>query len=381
MSDAVQLFDVLIIGGGPAGSALAYALKDSGLSIAILDKKQFPRSKVCAGWVSPEVMRLLAIDLHDYAKGRVLQEIHGFRLGLSGQGTQRVVYPGKPVSYAIRRIEFDHYLLQRCTAQILDAKPLRDMQREVGGGWLVNKQYRARLIVGAGGHFCPVARLLNANLAIELTVVAQEMEFEMNAQQQACCRISKDIPELFFSDDLLGYGWVLRKGNYLNIGLGREDRHELSVHVQAFFDDLLAQGKIPSGIEGHFSGHAYLLYPHANRSIVDDGRLLIGDAAGLAYARSGEGIRPAVESALLAASVIKRCNGDYASNNLQPFQRQIESRFGRRATGSGRAVKLPQRFKKIVARQLFRSPWFVKHVVIDNWFLQSRQKRLKAVIE
>ena len=48
--------DVLIVGGGPAGSTLAWALRDSGLDVTILDKQTFPRDKVCAGWVTPAVM-------------------------------------------------------------------------------------------------------------------------------------------------------------------------------------------------------------------------------------------------------------------------------------------------------------------------------------
>jgi flavin-dependent dehydrogenase len=66
----MQTFDVLIIGGGPAGSTLAYSLKNSGLKIGLLDKQSFPRKKICAGWVTPEVMRVLNIDLLDYAKNK-----------------------------------------------------------------------------------------------------------------------------------------------------------------------------------------------------------------------------------------------------------------------------------------------------------------------
>jgi len=61
------------------------------------------------------------------------------------------------------------------------------------------------------------------------------------------------------------------------------------------------------GASGAISGvlGAYLLlYPHARRELVRDGAMLVGDAAGLAYPQSGEGIRPAIESALIAAAVI-----------------------------------------------------------------------------
>ena len=74
------MLDCAIIGGGPAGSTLAYSLRKSDLKIGILDKQKFPRPKVCAGWVTPEVMRTLNIDLEDYVKNNTLQKISGFKI-------------------------------------------------------------------------------------------------------------------------------------------------------------------------------------------------------------------------------------------------------------------------------------------------------------
>ena len=304
--------DVLIVGGGPAGSTLAWALRDSGLDVAIMDKAQFPRQKVCAGWVTPAVMQELDIDLDDYSDGRVLQPISGFRISQLGHKQVQSHYSGDPVSYGIRRIEFDDYLLRRSQARLLTDSPFRHMER-TDSGWRVNDELNAGLVVGAGGHFCPVARAIGAKRPGEVAVAAQEVEFEMTAEQAAACTVDAEVPELFFTPDLKGYGWVFRKGNYLNIGLGREDRHRLSGHVQDFVQFLQALEKIPRDLPDKLQGHAYLLYPHALRKIFGDGVLLIGDAAGLAYAQSGEGIRPAVESALLAASVIRDCNGDYSA--------------------------------------------------------------------
>ena len=103
----------------------------------------------------------------------------------------------------------------------------------------------------------------------------------MSPGQIAECPVTGEIPELFFTPDLKGYGWIFRKGRYLNIGLGREDRHRLSAHVQAFVSYLKQHNKIPQDIPQKLNGHAYLLYPHAQREIVGDRVLLIGDAAGL----------------------------------------------------------------------------------------------------
>ena len=368
--------DVLIVGGGPAGSTLAWALRDSDLTVAILDKKIFPRDKVCAGWVTPAVMEELQINLDEYARDRTLQPISGFRVSQLGKKQIETHYQDKPVSYGIRRREFDDYLLQRSGAELLLGQAFKKLQRQ-DDVWLVNDDIKASLVVGAGGHFCPVARAVGAKLGRhEQVVAAQEIEFQMTPEQQRQCQVDERIPELFFTPDLTGYGWVFRKGDFLNIGLGREDNHKLSEHVQAFCLFLKQQGKIPQDTPEKFHGHAYLLYPHALRDVVKDGLLLIGDAAGLAYPQSGEGIRPAVESALLAAEVIRDCHGDFTQSKLRPYYEHLVARFGERQPKAGLLERLPLGFKQVLAGQLMQTHWFTRHIVMDRWFLHSQQAPL-----
>ncbi|MDX1519929.1 MAG: FAD-dependent monooxygenase, partial [Gammaproteobacteria bacterium] len=71
--------DVLIAGGGPAGSSLARGLRHSGLDVVIMDRQTFPRNKTCAGWITPAVIKTLDIDTESYARERVLQPVRGFR--------------------------------------------------------------------------------------------------------------------------------------------------------------------------------------------------------------------------------------------------------------------------------------------------------------
>lgn len=371
-------YDILIVGGGPAGSTLAWRLRHSGLRIGILDKQSFPRDKVCAGWVTPAVMQELAVDLDEYARGRTLQPITGFRISQLGQPEVETRYQDEPVSYGIRRCEFDDYLLRRSGAELLTGQAFRSMQPD-GTGWRVNEELQARLVIGAGGHFCPVARAIGARPGkSEKVVAAQEIEFEMTPQQAAACPVDARTPELFFTPDLAGYGWVFRKGDYLNIGLGREDSHRLASHVQAFTDYLRQRGRIPADTPDKFQGHAYLLYPHALREVVRDGALLIGDAAGLAYPQSGEGIRPAVESALLAGAVIESCAGDFSAAALQRYQVLLEERFGTRQPAPSLLERMPPVFKQWLATPLMRSHWFARKVIVERWFLHSQQPALAA---
>jgi flavin-dependent dehydrogenase len=233
------------------------------------------------------------------------------------------------------------------------------------------------MLIGAGGHFCPVARYLGARHATGApVVVAQEAEFEVDPQDVK--DLDAEVPELFFCRDLRGYGWCFRKGNFLNIGLGRIDSNRLSEHVSEFCEFLRRERKITCDLPGHFLGHAYQLYERAEPKLVDDGILLIGDAAGLAYANSGEGIRPAVESGLIAAEVILEANGNFDVHNLRQYQARLVQRLG---PPPKRTVNqwLPAAWLHGVATRLMRTRWFAKKVVVENWFLHSGQPALEPM--
>jgi geranylgeranyl reductase family protein len=367
--------DVLIVGGGPAGSSCAWKLRDAGLEVAILDRHVFPRDKVCGGWITPSVLTELEIDPAEYAQGRVFQPITSFRTGAIGGPELETDY-GTPVSYGIRRREFDDYLLKRSGARLLEGVALRSLERS-SEEWIVNGQIRTRLVIGAGGHFCPVARFLGAKTGGETAVVAQEAEFEMDAEQLARCRVQADRPELYFCPDLRGYGWCFRKENVLNVGLGRMDPQHLSAHVADFLRFLRSVGRVAFDVPA-LRGHAYLLYGASTREIVGDGFLLIGDAAGLAYSQSGEGIRPAVESGLLAAKTIAAAEGRYGREHLEPYRRLLAGRFGGSGNdwmmGVGR--RIPSGWIGAMGRRLLRSRWFVRGVVLDRWFLHSKDPAL-----
>ncbi len=224
--------DVLIVGGGPAGASCAWALHRAGLDVAVLDQAQFPRDKVCAGWITPAVLTALKIDTEDFGRDRVLQPITGFRVGLMGRPSIDIRYR-ETVSYGIRRCEFDDYLLRRSGARLFTGTPVRSLRRDAGS-WLVDDRFRTPMLVGAGGHTCPVARALGAHPGAEPAVAAQEVEFLLPEGARAACAVQGEQPELYFCKDLAGYGWCFRKGDYLNIGLGRDGRQGLAPQVEDF---------------------------------------------------------------------------------------------------------------------------------------------------
>ena len=192
----------------------------------------------------------------------------------------------------------------------------------------------------------------------------------MDPEQAAGCRVRADTPEIYFCRDLKGYGWCFRKGNYLNIGLGREGHQGLAEHLEDFCGFLRQGGIIPGNIPDKFHGHAYLLRGHSERKLLDESVLLIGDAAGLAYAQSGEGIRPAVESGRIAAAVVAEAGEDYRHQRLQAYAERLRARFGPEAAP---ADMIPGFARRVLARGLLRSPWATRHVVLDRWFLHNAE--------
>jgi flavin-dependent dehydrogenase len=368
--------DVLVAGGGPAGSSCAWRLRESGLDVLVVDRATFPRDKVCAGWITPQVISELALDVADYRQGRTFQAMTAFLTGAIGDGASLVTSYDRPVSYGIRRCEFDHYLLERSGARLKLGTAI-DTLRRAGRYWIVNDAIRTPMIVGAGGHFCPVARRLNepSGPRAGSIVVAREVEFAVDAGEDARFATAPECPELYFSRDMNGYGWCVRKERHLNVGFGQLDPHALPKATDDFVAFLQAKARIPRGRRWPWRGHAYALSNAPGRRVVDEGVLLVGDAAGLAYSQSGEGIRPAIESGLLAASAIVEGRGRYDREALAPYERRLRQRFPpERSIGR----LLPSRMRAPLALRLLKSPTFVRHVVLNRWFLHAHERALAA---
>jgi hypothetical protein len=162
----------------------------------------------------------------------------------------------------------------------------------------------------------------------------------------------------------------------LNVGIGRQDAHDLSGHAQRFVAMCESLRKLPPRTPPKRHGHAYLLYGQTPRPLAGDGFVLVGDSAGLAWPQSGEGIRPAVESGLLAARAI-------AEKDLTGYARAMEDRFGprsgRRAPGLSDLV--PRRLRPWLVAKLLAQPAFARRVVVDGWFLHRKQTPLSASSE
>src|ERR1035438_10535769 len=98
--------DVLIVGGGPAGSSCAWGLRESGLDTLLIDRSTFPRNKLCGRWITRLVLEKMVLHLESYAPGRVVQPIPGFRLLRIDEPQVHIDY-GRTISYGDLRSDFD----------------------------------------------------------------------------------------------------------------------------------------------------------------------------------------------------------------------------------------------------------------------------------
>jgi flavin-dependent dehydrogenase len=369
----VRRADVVVVGGGPAGSSAAWALVRRGLDVVVIDRQRFPRDKVCAGWITPPLVHGLELDLGAYARGRVLQPIRGFTVAMEDGGETAADF-GRVVSYGILRRELDHFLLLRSGAELFTGEPLREIRRD-GRRWVVNDRWSAPWVIGAGGHFCPVARRIGARPggAEPMTIRASEMEVPLPPAQRSWAGVDPELPWIRFTRDLRGYGWVVRKGDWLNVGLGLQGGTAFPRRLEGFLDGLHREGRLPPDVAGALRGHAYLLHPESPRRVADDGLLLVGDAAGLAFRPSGEGIRPAVESGMLAAAAIAAVPGAELASVARRYEDSLIARFGPRAgrVRRGPADLLPGPWRAPVIRRLLASRAFARRVVVGRWFLRQ----------
>jgi geranylgeranyl reductase family protein len=354
--------DVVIVGGGPAGSTCARALGRAGWDVLVIDRARFPRDKVCAGWLTPEVFSALDLLPDEYsAAGLTLERVSTFRTGVMGGAMVETRYP-HVVSYGILRREFDHFLLQRAKVRVLEQTPFETLRR-TGSTWVLNDTIATPVVIGAGGHFCPIARNLRGGGAVTAQpVVAKEAEFPVDGTRP-------EAPSLFFCRDLDGYGWCVPKGEYINVGLGRRSSRGFNAHVREFIAFLGTRGINACGDEINWHGHAYFAAGAGERPLIGSGLMLIGDAAGLAYPESGEGIRPSIESGLLAAQTLIAARGRYQLDDLRPYDETI------RALHPATPARPPasRALSAAIAPLLLRSRAFSRHVLLDKWFLRSAQ--------
>ena len=160
----------------------------------------------------------------------------------------------------------------------------------------------------------------------------------------------------------------------MNVGAGRLSASGFPASVREFVALLEARGRARA-VPSKWKGHAYLLDCTSTRRVYGDRMLLVGDAAGLALAPSGEGILAAVESGLLAADAILAARPGYSDDDLAAYVDRIEKRFGPRGK-TGAFGSLPGWARDAAARVLFGSAWLTRRFLLEDAFLHVRRAQV-----
>jgi geranylgeranyl reductase family protein len=336
----MSIFDVIIVGAGPAGSATATFLGRKGYRVLLVDKARFPREKVCGEFMSPEIPEVLdrlgalpavrekrpwetqGIFISSY------QKFH-FKLDFS------TYFPGREnistLGFNMPRFIFDEILFrnaQTAGIETLEGFKVTDLLfqgDQICGVKGVHPtgdkiELRSRMVIGAGGRNCIVAKRLHLHrgywwlkkvaLMIYFKGVRDQGKYvEMYVNPPGYCGIAP------IGEDRLNVSLVV---NWEAIQNRRGDLFDY--FLEGLFKNRFIREKLAGAQpEGHLKGVGPLAFKAKRCSW--DGALLVGDSAGFIDPFTGEGIYHALRSGELAAEVVHEAFkvGDFSKEFLQSY--------------------------------------------------------------
>jgi geranylgeranyl reductase family protein len=360
-----RVHDVLVVGGGPSGSACAYWLADAGWDVVLVEKKHFPREKTCGDGLTPRSVR----QLNDMGLSDALAGAHryeGLRACAYGR-TLELPWPHHPsfppVGYTITRHDLDHLVAERAAkagatvwegaeavAPMLDrasADPppsvtrhaellptcegARVLDRDSGRTHVV----RARYVVVADGANSRFGRALGSSRDRTYPLgMALRGYFRSPRHDDPFIESHLDIRD-DAGDVVPGYGWIFPLGDgRVNAGVGIltvEGRWK-GVNTTHLMDAFVkwapaswglssetscgapTGGKLPMGLSVH---------PRIGPNM-----LAIGDASGAINPFNGEGIAYGYETGRLAAACLGRALSGEGFHALVDYESQVQAAYG-----------------------------------------------------
>ncbi len=283
----MTIWDVIIVGAGPAGSSLAIHLCRAGKRVLLLDKRRFPRPKPCGGLLSPLALKMAPLPLTPCfrATPSLVTEIDA-----SGQTSLH-----QETTALVRRLEMDHWLLQQAIAAGATLLTIRGL-RKITQGESVRltlsdrRMLLARVLVGADGAASSVRRLIGEERKSPGFAIEREVP------------LHKPPREMLFDYHSVkgGYAWYFPMSGSVNAGIAkfdgeRPDPDALDAWIAAHFG---ADVDAAKAVGAPILTCQYGFLPGKDRV------LLIGDAAGLADDLTGEGLSHAFASARFAAAAL-----------------------------------------------------------------------------
>ncbi|HAD98204.1 MAG TPA: hypothetical protein DCG19_12410, partial [Cryomorphaceae bacterium] len=228
---ATYHYDLIISGAGPAGASCAMALEDSGLKIALLDKYEFPRDKICGDFIAAKGVRELI-----HIKPSLKERFEKFPHKTVNRSTHLFVGKMDPIqidwvlkSYTIKRELFDNELVQSIleTGKIdfFPVQAVKDVEANDEGVSVTTvngSTFKAKMIIGADGAHSPVAKMLAG-----YKVDRKHYGGSVRAYYSGVENIDPAINEIYAHKDVLpGYFWLFPiSKTEANVGLGMQSRH------------------------------------------------------------------------------------------------------------------------------------------------------------
>jgi geranylgeranyl reductase family protein len=292
------MYDVAVVGAGPAGATAALKLAEAGAHVVLLEGKELPRYKTCGGGIVYRARRLLSVDI-----GRIIeQECFSARMTLLDSGLSFEVQRDKPLIGMTMRAAFDQLLTsaaQAAGAVIQTRSPVRAVSYDEGQVRLVTSRgpVHAKFAVAADGVNSVVARSAGWKETRRL-VPAIEAEVRLPdtamAPYAGCARFDFDLPPH-------GYAWLFPKSDHLSLGVLSMRRG--SGGLKRSYAQYLKAAGIKDIVTEDRHGFVIPLSPRQD-GFARNRVLLVGDSAGFADPLTGEGISFAIRSGRMAADAL-----------------------------------------------------------------------------
>ncbi len=353
--------DVLVVGGGPAGSAAAARLAASGFRTVLVDRASFPRDKVCGDFVGPTALAELAdLGVAQAAAFRATNTMAEIALHVDADQPAVMSIPqvdGLPgYGRVIPRLQLDAWILEaarQAGATILDGRRVTAVHQAsdsvtvrglaAAGPW----QLRTRLLLGADGSNSMVARALRGVPPSQNRIVAVRAYFD------GVGGLDGQGDVWFRSDGFPGYHWLFpADGGSANLGVGmlvstypQSSRNLREMLLRLIAEDASAQERLQGArMRGKVLGHPLTTYD-PRLPLVGDRTMLLGDAAGLINPLNGEGIQYALHSARWAADAAAGClaSDRLDAASLEGYQQRVHQN-----------LRMDMAFSRLIV-QLFRN--------------------------